>query len=238
MLTAGLLVLFGTASPAQDWSEREYGIGIAGPRRAPDQSPGLSELSLSLYENPSERSQVVAVLRSDSLELRTIGETVSSFARLLEYAYEEVGFPILAFSPDSAWIMVSLNCWDRRNGSTGWLLASSPGLQVQSWTELMNQNDAFFFLEQDGIAFYPMADTGKRIDVKLVHRYSKPDYVLYRREVRGRWMKIELETPSTNCVSEEEVFEELGVRPTRHSIWIRFLDERMRPTIFYSTRGC
>jgi hypothetical protein len=61
---------------------------------------------------------------------------------------------------------------------------------------------------------------------------------MYRKRIEGRWMLVELETPSTYCTSEEEVMETFGVKPRRQLVWIRFLDDRERPMIFYNTRGC
>ncbi|HEX9828568.1 MAG TPA: hypothetical protein VGB10_00030, partial [Bacteroidota bacterium] len=91
-----------TDTSAQDWSDREYGIGLIGFPIPSDQPPGSSAngITLAFYSSPSKESPQAAELRSDSLKLMNEGETVSLYARALEYEYEDVGFPILEFTPD------------------------------------------------------------------------------------------------------------------------------------------
>jgi len=238
LVEAGLLVFLGGSLFSQDWGDREYGSGLAEVQATADQPPGtLSDLRFSIFAGPSVQSATVAELRSDTLFVVN-GKAVSMHERLLEYAYEEVGFPILEFSSDSSWMKVSLNCWDQENRSTGWLRASSEGLNIRSWTEILSHADAFFFLKPGQMKFYAEQGGEREVSVHYDSIYSRPDYQLYRKQIQGSWMQVEFETPSSFCRSDEEVMELFGVKPVKRLLWIRFLDERGRPTIFYSTRGC
>lgn len=240
LLISILLLLLAERSPAQDWADREYGTGLVAFRTYSEGPPGTSSggILLSFYSNPSERSSKVAVLRSDSLTLVTTGESFSLYQRALEYGYEEVGFPILEFTADSSWVRVSLDCWDMKNSSTAWLPISSQDLRVFSWTDILGRADAFFFLRERWIQFYSSSDTTTPVDIQLASRYARPNYSMYLKQLRGDWMQVEVETPSSYCYSEEEVLEMFGVRPRKKTVWIRFLDERGRPRIFFNTRGC
>jgi len=239
ILAGGSIVLIGAISFAQDWADREYGVGLVGVRVLPDQPPGtLSGESLVFYSSPSEESPKAAVLHGDSLKFTT-GRSVSFFYEsALEYAYEDAGFPILEFTRDSSWIKVSLNCWDTENRTTGWVRSSTKGIQVLSWTEIISQREVFFFLKSELIHFFTGPDPATEVQIQLASQYSRPNYSVYRKRIQGEWMLVELETPSSYCYSEEEVVEMFGVKPKKRTVWIRFLDERRRPTIFYNTRGC
>ena len=238
LVEAGLVVFLGASLFSQDWGDREYGIGLAEMQVSADQPPGaLSGRTFSIYMSPSVQSAKVAELRSDTLFVVN-EKAVSMHERLLEYAYEEAGFPILEFNADSSWMKVSLNCWDQENRSTGWLSASSQGLNIRSWTEILSQADAFFFLKPEKMKFYSGQGGEKEVSVNCDSLYSRPDYQLYRKQIQGSWMQVEFETPSSLCRSDEEVMELFGVKPVKRLLWIRFLDNRGRPTIFYNTRGC
>ncbi len=238
LLAGGWILLVASISFAQDWADREYGVGLVGVRVLPDQPPGtLSGESLVFYSSPSEDSPRAAVLRGDSLEFR-MGRSVPFYESALEYAYEDAGFPILEFTRDSSWIRVSLNCWDTDNKTAGWIRSSAKGIQVLSWSEIISQREVFFFLKAEWIRFFSGPDPATEVQIQLASQYSRLNYSVYRERIQGEWMLVELETPSSHCYSEEEVVEMFGVKPKKRTVWIRFLDERRRPMIFYNTRGC
>ncbi len=227
----GMVLLVGTISFGQEWANREYGVGIAS-----IESP--YQVELTFYASPSKQSGRVAFFYAESLSFTKSGSTVRSYDQMVEISYSEIGFPVLTFTRDSQWVKVSLDCHDLRNRSTGWIPKQTPGLKVQSWMEVLSNHGAFFFMKPEWISFYARPEKSTQVHPKLIRRGSLPSYQLYRKEIRGRWMQVELETPSSFCKTEEDVLREYGVKPTKQVVWIQFLDERNRPRIFYFTRGC
>lgn len=228
---AGMVLLVGTISFGQEWANREYGVGIAS-----IESP--YQVELIFYASPSKQSGSVAFFHAESLTFTKSNSTVRSFGQMIEISYDDIGFPVLAVSPDSQWVKVSLDCHDLKNKSIGWIPKRTAGLSVQSWAEILSNRSALFFMKSDWISFYARPDKSTRVHPKLIRQGSSPNYQLYRKQVTGRWMQVELETPSSFCKTEEDVLKEYGVKPTKQVVWIQFLDERNRPRIFYYTRGC
>ncbi len=228
---AGILLLVGTISFGQGWADREYGVGIASV-----ESP--YQVKLTFYTSPSKHSSRVAFFQAESLTFAKNNLTVRSFDQMVEISYDDIGFPVLAFSPDSQWVKVSLDCHDLKNKNIGWIPRQTAGLKVQSWTEILSNRSAFFFMKPDWITFYARPDKSTQVHPTLNPQGSSPSYQLYRKQIKGRWMQVELETPSSLGKTEDDVLKEYGVKPTKRVVWIQFLDERNRPRIFYYTRGC
>jgi hypothetical protein len=226
-----MVLLVGTNSFGQAGADREYGVGIASV-----ESP--YQTALTFYDSSSMQSDTVAFFQAESLTFTKSRSTVRSFDQMIEISYSDIGFPVLAFNPDSQWVKVSLDCHDLSSTRFGWIPTQTPGLNVQSWTTILSDRGPFFFMRPDWMLFYARPDKSTRVHPKLIRQGSSPHYQLYRREVRGRWMQVECESPSSFCMTEKDVMREYGVTPTREVVWIQFLDERNRPRIFYHTRGC
>jgi hypothetical protein len=78
-------------------------------------------------------------------------------------------------------------------------------------------------------AFFATPDSGMSVDRP---RGGDDEYAMHPEEVRGSWMRVRLVVPSDNCVDPDSV-----PRQTRRA-WIRYLDDRGRPNVWYYTRGC
>jgi hypothetical protein len=58
------------------------------------------------------------------------------------------------------------------------------------------------------------------------------DYQLYATdEVRGRWLKVRLVSPSDLCTTDKSP-------RTTTTGWIEYLDDKGRPKFWYYTKGC
>jgi hypothetical protein len=216
---------------APDRENREYGIGIASVAVA-------SDIPLYFNEHPFSSAAKVAYINDDTLIFLKSNKSVRSYGQMVETSEEEIGFPVLKYSADSQWVKVTLNANLKKNPPVGWIHRYTKGLKVRSWTEIFGKTGRLFFIKGEWRAFYSKPSMNSRIRVKLYERKSLPNYSMYRQEIRGRWMQVELETPSSSCSSNEDVFKEFGVIPQKRLVWIQFLDQNYRPRIFYYTRGC
>jgi hypothetical protein len=216
---------------APDRENREYGIGIATVTVA-------SGFPLYFHERSSSTSAKVAYFNDDTLIFLKSKKSVRSYDQMVETSEEEIGFPVLKYSADSQWVKVTLNANLKKNPPTAWIARNTEGLQVRSWTETFWRTGTFFFIRGEWRAFYSNPSMDSRIHPKLYERHSIANYCMRRKTIKGRWMQVELETPSSFCSSNEEVFKEFGVIPQKRLVWIQFLDQDYRPRIFYYTRGC
>ena len=210
---------------------REYGMGIA-TTKSPYTVP------LSFNERPFPASLKVAYFHNDTLVFLKAMDTVRSFDRMVEIGYDEIGFPILGYSSDSQWVKVSLDCHAVKNPPVGWLQRNTKDLTIRSWTDVLSKENVFHFINAERRSFYSRPSAEALIRPKLYEQNSRASYNMYRGQIKGRWMQVELETPSSFCRSDEENLQEFGVLPKKQTVWIQFLDARLRPLIFFSTRGC
>ncbi len=142
---------------------------------------------------------------------------------LLEFGYEEVGLPLDSLAADGGWARVVPGF--RKDGTPVHAWAAVGGrVQVVRWPERLIERDLFF---RDGVtpAFYAAPD-GAPAAFPLPGR----DYILHPLEARGPWMRVRAVTPSDMCDTPES--------PRAAELWIRYLDERGRPLVWYHTRGC
>ena len=157
---------------------------------------------------------------------------------MLEYAYEDVGFPILEFGEDLAWVKVTYNCHDSLGSSIGWIHVDPDVHFVKTWSQILADKYLFFRHNED-IRFSPSPNADSQLANELVERtyvdrfgkqHRPLDYIMYPRRINGNWMEVIVETPSTYCVGV--------VNQKRFRAWIRFLDDKGRPLAFFHTRGC
>ena len=235
MLRLCITILYTYAIAHGRWSpereNREYGNGIA-TTKSPYTVP------LFFNERPSTSSAKIAYFHNDSLIFLKSEDTIRSFDQMMEVSYEEIGFPILGYSADSQWVKVTLDCRELKRPPVGWVHRKTEDLIFRSWTDVFSQMNPFFFINGEWRTFYSEPSTSKRIHPKLYKRKSLPNYFMYRRRIHGRWMEVNLESPTSFCRSDEEVLQEFGVLPKKQIVWIQFLDKTLRPRIFYPTRGC
>jgi len=96
------------------------------------------------------------------------------------------------------------------------------------WTEQLADRP-LFYPKPETAAFFATPDSGTPV---VRPRGGDDEYAMHPEEVRGSWMRVRLIVPSDNCVDRDSV-----ARQTRRA-WIRYLDDRGRPNVWYYTRGC
>lgn len=144
----------------------------------------------------------------------------------VEFEYETSGLPvdsttgdwarvIFAFAPDGS----AHTGWSRRGDST----------ILHEWLERFSGSN-LFFLDSLEVAFHT-APAGQRIQIPLARDANgRLDYTMHPGETTNGWMRVRLVTPSDYCFDPEG--------PVEHQVWVRLVDERGRPRVFYYSRGC
>jgi len=201
---------------------------------------------IPLYAAPVEGDSPAAVLRSRAKEVGknsfgvdfelTVFSTNSVVAmsdRLIEvFRVDEYGLPVRAFTPDSEWAEVSLDCKQLEDPPTAWVRIGGP-VRVKFWSEFFGEDWALVFDCDTVKAFYSRPDDGYRIQPKLAGDSDNPDYCMRVVRTFGDWMEVYLETPST-------FMEDSKTRQSRYKsanpptkVWIKYLDDNGRPRIWY-----
>lgn len=157
--------------------------------------------------------------------------------RLIEVErVSEYALAILSFTPDSLWVQVSLDCRILQNPPTAWLYvydANAVGAKVKSWTRFFLADQAVVFTSDSARAFYADTTARNRVFPTLAGDSASPDYSMRVIKVSGPWMQVYLYTPSDfpSSVDPKEARAKSNNPPPR--FWIRYLDERGRPRIWY-----
>ncbi len=198
---------------------------------------------LILYEHPEKSS--IAFARTyhraidrvgyDSLIFLKDSLSVSLAGRKIAVAYNELyGLPILAFSPDSSWVQISLDCRQLEDPPSAWLNVSDArqeGVQMQLWSTFFSPDEAVYFL--DSILFYTEPNESARASPVLIAGENGPDYCMRVLTTSGDWMHVYLETPSTFMTDEEVRHARYNTPKAPPKFWIKYLNRTGRPLIWY-----
>lgn len=203
----------------------EYGIGILGLRY------GHHDGAVVLFDSPDSLSDTIAVWHRDSIRFADGDSAVLSRATMLEYDYEIVGFPVLEFSEDTTWVRITHDCNDSLGKTDAWIRVNREMHDVRTWTEILSEH-LLFFRDPEDVRFYAKVKDTSQLALSLAHyeRSGRLDYIMYPQTIEGSWMEVVVETPSTYCKDADN--------PKRIRTWIRFLDEKNRPLVYFYTRGC
>ena len=206
----------------------------------------LSHPEIPFYAAPVQGDSAAAVLHTRirevgknsfsvgfELTVLSTNSVVEMSERLIEvYRVDEYGLPVLAFSADSDWAEVSLDCKQLQDPPTAWVKVGGP-IRVKFWSDFFGPDWALVFNCDTVRAFYSRPDEGYRILPKLAGDPDNPDYCLRVLKVFGEWMEVYLESPST-------FMEDLQTRQARYKsakpppkLWIKYLDETGRPRVWY-----
>jgi hypothetical protein len=194
--------------------------------------PGV--LRLDLREAPDERGALVGRFELDMADgsqwtYRVLTRETGLRANLLEFGYEEWGIPLDSLSGE--WARLILARGSDGHYRRGWArLGSGAGLLL--WREWLQERAQFFasrpeLRDEPGgsdVAF-PLTPTEDAWPSQWDH-HLEPD------SIRGEWVRVRVVTPSDACGIEPEL-------PVRDTVgWIRTVDDRGRPLVWYYARGC
>ena len=157
--------------------------------------------------------------------------------RLLEHGYEEAGVPTDSTDASGRWVRGVLGLDSAGAPVRGWAELVEGRAERLRWAEhlvgqplfLLAPSPAAFRASPDGPARplpVPGASPG------TVAGATSDDVAIHPLERRGDWLRARVVAPSDLCVPDDSL--------PRHETeaWIRYLDERGRPLVWYFTRGC
>ena len=145
----------------------------------------------------------------------------------VEWSYEENGLPVDSVSPDGAWMRV-LHATDAQGEQRyGWV-RTAPDTRIEWWTGVLTEQ-SLFFRNPDSLAVYAEPG-GQRVWLDIAGSGEGPDYAMTPLQRRDPWMRVVLTTPSDFCMDPPVV--------KTDTVWIRYLDDRGRPRVWYYPRGC
>lgn len=217
---------------APEW---DVGVGFVRLLPLPEGPPGLARSdTVPIHSSPRSAAPAVARFHHREFVLTVEATERGLEGAALEVGYEERAFPLLEETPDGRWARI-LFAYDEEGGArSGWVDLSGPGIERVFWPEWLADapgRGALYFARPADIAFRSEPD-GAAVELTLTPGAGswEYDYALHPLRVEGRWMEVRVVSPSDYCADPDS--------PLEATAWIRFLDDRDRPRVWYFTRGC
>jgi len=226
IVPAALVVSLFSLGISQVKDDLEYGIGYLDAAYAGGDS-------LALYQKPSVASKPAAFLQSNKIRFSGELRWVSAYPRCIEVVPREVyGVPILGFSSDSQWVEVSLDCRMLVNPPVAWVWRANPLIHAGLWGGSWQVGCPLHFRESATPAFFDGA-FGRPVNIaKALPEFNPADYCMRLLEIRGKWMKVLIQTPTPPLGEDDEVHPSSAVKTFQAEAWIQFLEENGRPRVW------
>jgi hypothetical protein len=211
----------------------DLGRGVVFLTHAEDKGapPGTAD-TLLLRTTPNDGAPAIGAMvfsvGASGITRYAIATTDSLRPNLVEHGYEESGVPFDSSDASGRWLRGTLGFAADGSPRTGWIDSSQPGVGVIRWAQHLADRP-IFFPRPDGAAFFATADSATPVRAP---RGGEDSYAIHPVETRGPWMRVRLVTPSDNCAESE------SAQHRTRTVWIRYLDDRGRPNVWYYTRGC
>lgn len=195
-------------------------------------SPDLKgKIQIDIYEKNTSKSKLLgSFLYENAKEGQTnykVQVKELQTDNLIEFEYERLGLPISEVG--KGWLKVIYGYNKLGKELTGWIEHKEGTTRYYLWKDYLKEA-MLYFESPDSISFFNEPN-GTRIEFKLQpSTHLKYDYIMKSVAVDGIWMKVEVTTPSDYCQTPETKQTKL--------FWIKYLDQRGRPLVWYFTRGC
>jgi hypothetical protein len=211
----------------------DYGIGITFFATGPGSLTVPADTAL-VHARADRRAPVTgAFLYKETMRGRAYEYAVSARRRLepnvLEFEYEEAGIPLDSLNADTSWARVILGFDASGAPHRGWVRLDSTHLKHKLWTTELPGRSLFFV---DGSTRQLLHAPNGRPIAPPLDSVAAADYILHPLETKGSWMRVRLAVPADICVGPDEP------APTSSVGWIRYLDPKGRPLVWYYSRGC
>lgn len=224
-----VLATMPTLLAAQDM---DRGIGVVG---LADSAWGARTDTFAIVAQPGGAGVVARWVRtSDSVggEAHAVvrGARVTP-APVLEYGYEISGLVADSLDVTGRWARVQVGDTTAPAAHHGWIDLRDPRLTLLRWAAYLPELDGVYALDPTRLVLH-RTPNGARLPAPLVPRFDADDHWLEILERRGDWLRVRLTQPAMIC----------GAEPVANAVtvegWVRFLDGRGRPLVWYYTRGC
>jgi hypothetical protein len=192
------------------------------------------EDTLIFRDAPRADAPVIGALivaRSDRMSWSTAG-LVPAGTRLnfREYGYEEAGVPTDTTDETGRWVRGILAFTPEKDPVRGWASLDAPWVKSLAWADRLAEHVSFFFNPSRARLFATLADAraGQGGEPLPPAERLEIEEILER---NAQWLRVRIRWPYEACSDSKENTQ------TREA-WIRYLDDRGRPLVFYPTRGC
>jgi hypothetical protein len=210
----------------------DLGRGVVYLRRAEDKGATSGTDTLTLHSAPNADSPRVGamlftVVPANGTTQYAIAAPDSLRPNLVEYGYEESGIPFDSTDASGHWVHAILGFSPDSTPLGGWVDTTRPGVGLVAWAQQLSDRPIYFPVPKRA-AFFATADSSKPLP-------SPPNgedaYAIHPEEARGAWLRVRVVEPSDTCEPDT---------PARRTqrVWIRYLDDRGRPNVWYYPRGC
>lgn len=215
-------------------SAADRGIGVVYLGSEFDGAPPAALESLTVRARPDGAATVSAhfVRREDAPELGwsyAIAGIDGLVPALLEFDYEILGLAVDSVAPDGDWARVLLGHDAGGQLRSGWVALDTTSVGMLLWREHLLEREWLFFADDVPPPLFDRPD-GSALGADTIFA-ADGGYSLYAEEVRGDWMRVRVVSPDDSCGGE-------GGSPRVTRAWVRFVDARGRPRVWYHTRGC
>ena len=208
----------------------DLGVGVAYLTRAENKGATPGTDTLLLRAAPDSAAVPIGVML---FTVSSVGVTTYAIAapdslrpNLVEYGYEESGVPFDSADATGRWLRGILGFTADSIARVGWIDATRPGVGVVRWAAQLADRP-IYFPRPERAAFFASPDSSKPLPVPA----GSDAYAIHPISARGPWLEARVVEPSDNC--------EPDAKPARmRTVWIRYLDERGRPNVWYYPRGC
>jgi hypothetical protein len=206
------------------WADSDRGIGLV----VFSDTVGVD--TLTVRESPDASSPVVARVARDREARMTFDGPAGVAPSSVEYAYEVSGIPVLEVGRDTTWLRVQYGeDTTTRAVRAGWVRLVPGRVLYRPWVDLIFERGGSVLFGRVPRAPYRASPDGPPVPPALVE--AGGGAALVPEAVRGDWMLVRARTPNDEC-------DTAAARVRETLVWIRFLDGRRRPLVFYPPRGC
>jgi hypothetical protein len=210
----------------------DLGVGVAYLTHAEDKGAPTGTDTLLLRSSPNDTSSAIGAML---FTVGTNGVTQYSIAaldslrpNLVEHGYEESGVPFDSVDASGRWVRGILGFAPDSAARVGWIDTGRRGVGLIRWAQQLADRP-IYFPRPEAAAFFAAPDSTTRV---ATPRGGDDGYAIHPIDARGPWLRVKVVTPSDNCAESDSV-------PHRtRTVWIRYLDDRGRPNVWYYARGC
>ncbi len=219
--------------PAED-ELRDIGIGVLHLGMRPDSVTAVREDTILVRNAPTDEAAVIARWihsygDDGTWEYRLETNEAGLLRNDIEWSYEANGLPVDTVAANGAWARVLHAVDVSGDPRLGWVRMRER-TRIEQWTHVLTQQNVYF-RRPDSLAFHasPGGDTVS-LAISAGDTHDGLDYTMAPLQTSDGWMQVEVTTPSNYCADVADARSD--------TVWIRHIDERGRPRVWYYPRGC
>ncbi|HEX5634208.1 MAG TPA: hypothetical protein VFX50_13305 [Gemmatimonadales bacterium] len=242
LATACLVATAGAQGPfvriaADGHSAFDRGTGLIHFRESPGGRPRTDTLVLRAAPHPD--ADVAALFlcepQGDYGWSYAIAAPETLVPNVLEFDYEIAGMPIDSVTTvrGHRWARVIVGARDAggRGARRAWAQVDTTAVSSLAWADYLPRLQGVFALAPARTTFARSAG-GRAVASPFSARFDAEDHWMEVQERRGAWLKVRFLQPAGACGDEPPADQVV------RTLWVRFLDARGRPAVWYYTRGC